>query len=141
ALLKTKRAVEADTFFTYAAPPERPTSKPFASALLELLKDAGAGIEEVEVSTLRGADAEEEWALLDALSRPVTLDRARSSPFVRGCPKVLLLNDGHEAVEKAAQLFATAPRLAAVLMARLVLVSHGKLDSARDSEITAWALR
>ncbi|MBL8910266.1 MAG: ATP-binding protein, partial [Archangium sp.] len=98
ALLKTKRAVEADTFFTYAAPPERPTSKPFASALLELLKDAGAGIEEVEVSTLRGAEAEEEWALLDALSRPVTLERARSSPFVRGCPKVLLLNDGHEAV-------------------------------------------
>lgn len=141
AFLKSKRAVEADSFFTYAAPPERPTNKPFASALLELLRDAGAGIEQVEVSTLRGAEAEEEWALLDALSRPVTIERARSSPFVRGSPRVLLLNDGHEAVEKAAKLFDRAPRLAAVLMARLVLVSHGKLDQARDAALTGWALQ
>lgn len=140
-LLKLKHAREADKHFTYAAPPERPTNAVFASALLELLQDAGAQIEQVEVSELRGAEAKEHWALLDAMSKPVTLERARSSPFANGAPKVLCLNEGHEAVERASKLFATAPRLAAVLMARLVLVSHGRLDSARDSALTGWALQ
>ncbi|MFT3711129.1 MAG: hypothetical protein QM817_26165 [Archangium sp.] len=141
ALLKVKHAREADKHFTYAAPPERPTNAVFATALLELLRDAGAGIEQVEVSELRGAEADREWALLDAMSRPVTLERARGSAFTRGCPKVLCLNEGKETVERAARLFATAPRLAALLMARLVLVSHGKLDGARDAVLTGWALR
>jgi hypothetical protein len=37
-------------------------------------------------------------------------------------------------------LFSSAPRLAAVLMARLVLVNASRLDEATDASLTKWAL-
>lgn len=139
-LLKCRHVAEADLTFLYAAPPERPTPGPFASALTGLLNDAGAHVKSVEVSEVRGAKDTEAWALLDGLSKPVTADRARSSPFVRGAPPLLCLNLHHPSVAKAVPLFSSAPRLAAVLMARLVLVTHGRLDATRDEALTGWAL-
>jgi molecular chaperone HtpG len=139
-LLKCRHVAEADHTFLYAAPPERPTPAPFASALTRLLNDAGAHVKSVEVSEVRGARETEAWALLDALSKPMTADRARGSPFSRGAPPLLCLNLSHPSVAKAVPLFSSAPRLAAVLMARLVLVTHGRLDAARDEALTGWAL-
>ncbi len=140
ALLKVKRTVTADAHFTYAAPPDRPTPPEFASALLSLLRDAGAGITQLEVSEVRGAAVEAPWVLLDALSRPVPHDVASGSAFARRCPPVLCFNLQHPAIREASALFTRAPRLAAVLMARLVLVSASRLDAARDAALTRWAL-
>lgn len=139
-LLKCGPLADADATFTYAPPAERPTPGPFADALRELLRDAGARIDTVEVAHLKGAGTSGAWALLDALSKPLTAARAQTSPFTRGCPPVLCLNLGNDAVKRAVPLFSSAPRLAALLMARLVLVSHGRLDAERDATLTAWAL-
>ena len=89
---------------------------------------------------MRGCAADEALVLLDALGQPLPRQRARSSAFARKAPPVLCFNAGHPAVAKAAPLFSQAPRLAAVLMARLVLVSASKLDAARDAALTKWAL-
>ncbi len=140
ALLKVKRSVTADAHFTYAAPPDAPTPTGFAEALLALLQDAGAMVRRVEVSAVRGAAREDPWVLLDALSRPVPSEVARGSAFVRRCPPVLCFNLEHPAIAKATPLFTRAPRLAAVLMARLVLVKASKLDADRDAALTRWAL-
>ncbi len=139
-LLKVKRTVVADEQFTYAAPPEVPTPKEFASALVKLLQEAGASVNAVEVSEVRGAAAKLPFVMLDALSRPVPDEVARSTAFAWKSPSLVCFNLEHEAIAKAAPLFAKAPRLAAVLMARLVLVSANKLDSARCDNLTKWAL-
>lgn len=139
-LLKVKRTVVADEQFTYAAPPETPTPREFAGALVTLLREAGATVSKVEVSEVRGAAAKLPFVLLDALAKPVPDDVARGSPFVRKAPSLICFNLEHEAIAGAAPLFARAPRLAAVLMARLVLVSANKLDSSRDLALTRWAL-
>lgn len=139
-LLGVRQTRVADEHFTYAAPPERATPKEFASALRGLLEDAGAKLEQVELSEVRGAAADRPWVLLDALSRPISLEQARRSLFERKAPGVLCFNLAHEAVGQAAPLFQRAPRLAAVLMARLVLVSASRLDAARDAALTRWAL-
>ena len=89
---------------------------------------------------MRGAAAKQPFVLLDGLSRPVPDDVARGSPFARKTPALLCFNLEHEAIAKAAPLFSRAPRLAAVLMARLVLVKASKLDAARDAALTRWAL-
>lgn len=140
ALVGAKQTRVADEHFTYAAPPERATPREFAAALEELLADAGAQIERVELSEVRGAAADQPWVLLDALSRPSPVQQARSSAFQRKAPKVLCFNLAHEAVGRAAPLLQRAPRLAAVLLARLVLVSASRLDAARDAALTRWAL-
>ena len=140
AVLKVQRTVTADDQFTYAAPPEVPTPREFASALLELLGAAGGRVTQVEVSEVRGAAAKLPFVLLDALSKPVTDDVARGSAFSRKAPSLLCFNLAHEAIARAAPLFSAAPRLAAVLMARLVLVNANKLDASRDEALTRWAL-
>ena len=140
ALLKVKRSVTADEHFTYAAPPDVPTPPEFASALTALLRDAGAQVKQVEVSRVRAAAAEDPWVLLEALSQPMQAHLARGSAFARNTPPVLCFNLGHPAIDKASRLFTTAPRLAAVLMARLVLVQASKLDAQRDAALTRWAL-
>ncbi len=140
ALLKVKRTVIADEHFTYAAPPEVPTPKEFASALVTLLQEAGAAVKQVEVSEVRGAAGKLPFVLLEALSRPVPEEVATGSAFVRKSPGLLCFNSSHEAIAKAAPLFSRAPRLAAVLMARLVLVKASRLDAARDEALTNWAL-
>ncbi len=139
-LLKAKRTVIADEYFTYAAPPEVPTPKEFGSALVTLLREAGAAVSQVEVSEVRGAAAKVPFVLLEAFSRPVPEVVATGSAFSRKAPGLLCFNLAHEAIAKAAPLFSRAPRLAAVLMARLVLVNAGKLDAARDEALTRWAL-
>jgi hypothetical protein len=139
-LLKVKGTVVADEHFTYAAPPEVPTPKEFGSALVKLLQDAGAAVDHVEVSEVRGAAAKQPFVLLDALSKPVPESVARGSAFTRKSPSLVCFNLEHEAIAKAAPLFSRAPRLAAVLMARLVLVSANKLDASRDEALTRWAL-
>ncbi len=138
--LKLDGAVEADTHFTYAAPPETPTPRAFAAALLELLTRAGARVQQVEVSTVRGAAHAEPLVLLRALGRPQAFAEAVASPFARGAPPVLCLNPGHAALAAAVPLFDRAPRLAALLVARLVLVRHGRLDAPTDAALTAWGL-
>jgi len=139
-LLELQRTVVADEHFSYAAPPDVPTPKEFAGALVTLLREAGAGIEKVEVSEVRGAASEDPFVLLEALSRPVPESVANGSPFSRKGPGLLCFNLSHEAIAKAAPLFGKSPRLAAVLMARLVLVKASRLDAARDEALTRWAL-
>jgi molecular chaperone HtpG len=139
-VLKVKRTVVADEHFTYAAPPDAPTPPEFSAALVALLREAGAAVGQVEVSEVRGAAAKQPFVLLDALSRPVPDEVATGSPFTRRTPSLLCFNLGHEAIAKAAPLFSRAPRLAAVLMARLVLVKSSRLDAARDAALTRWAL-
>ena len=92
------------------------------------------------MSEVRGAAAKLPFVLLDALSRPVPQDVAQGSPFARRAPALLCFNLEHEAIAKAAPLFSRAPRLAAVLMARLVLVKNARLDASRDEALTKWAL-
>jgi molecular chaperone HtpG len=140
ASLKLADTVLADEHFTYAAPPERAPFAPFTAALLELLKDAGARVTQVTVSPVRGAGRREPLVLLHALGRPLPFAEALASPFARGAPPVLCLNPDHEAVAAAQGLFERAPRLAAYLLARLVLVHHGRLDAAADARLTDWGL-
>jgi hypothetical protein len=108
--------------------------------LVTLLREAGAGVSQVEVSEVRGAASKLPFVLLDALSRPVPHDVAKGSPFVRKSPPLLCFNLEHPAIAKAAPLFSKAPRLAAVLMARLVLVHFKKLEAGVDRAMTSWAL-
>lgn len=135
-----RHLVTADDAFTYAAPPETPTPPEFARTLSKLLVDAGAQLEHLELSAVRGALSDEPFVLLEALSRCVAKEDALRSPFSRGAPGVLCFNASHPAVRKAAGLFTTAPRLAAFLMARLVLVSESRLTEAREAALTRWAL-
>lgn len=139
-LVRAGRVVAADEVFTYAAPPEKPTPVEFARALAALLSEAGAKVAQVEASEVRGAAAEQPFVALDALSRCVTKQQAVASLFGRSKPGVLCFNLAHPAVKKAAPLFSSAPRLAAVLLARMVLVHEKKLTVARDEALTRWAL-
>ena len=139
-LLKARRTLIADEHFSYAAPPDSPTPPEFAGALATLLREAGARIAQVEVAQVRGAASKRPFVMLDALSSPVPDEVVKGSPFARKTPGLLCFNLGHETIAKAAPLFSRAPRLAAVLMARLVLVKDGKLDAARDEALTRWAL-
>jgi molecular chaperone HtpG len=138
--LKLTDVVLAEEHFTYAPAPERLTPPEFAAALLGLLNGRGARFERVELSEVVGAAQGEPFVLLEGVGRPVTREMALGSPFERGAPRVLCLNAAHPAVGAAAPLFARAPRLGAVLMARLVLVHHGRLDHQADWALTAWGL-
>jgi hypothetical protein len=52
----------------------------------------------------------------------------------------LCLNLEHPNVSAAAALMRRAPRLAALLWARQLLVRHGLLDAKTDAYLTAWSL-
>jgi hypothetical protein len=132
------RVVIADEVFTYAAPPEKPTPAEFAGALKELLSELS--FSRVEVSEVRGAAAELPFVWLEALSRCVTREEAEASLFSKKKGGVLCFNLAHPAVEKAVPLLTRAPRLAAMLFARMVLVHEGKLSAARDEALTKWGL-
>lgn len=138
--LKVSQLALAEEHFTYAPAPERLTPPEFAAALQGLLVERGARLERVEVSEVSGAARQEPVVLLEAVGRPLPLAAALGSPFERGAPRVLCLNAAHPAVAAAAPLFARAPRLGAVLMARLVLVHHRRLDAQADWALTAWGL-
>jgi molecular chaperone HtpG len=134
ALVKAKQVVIADEVFTYAAPPERATPAEFAAALRELLE-----VPQVEVAEVRGAAADKTYVWLERLSRCVSVTDA-IKPVLGRKSGVLCLNLAHPAVAKAAPLFAKKPRLAALLIARLVLVHEGKLSAAKDQALTKWGL-
>lgn len=138
--LRARSVAVADDRFTYAAPPDAPEPPEFSSALATLLVRAGAKVKKACVAEVRGAGREAPFVLLDALGQPVRLEDARLPPFAKGAPPLLCLNLAHEAIAAAAPLFSRAPRLAAVLMARLVLARCSRLDEERDRALTEWAL-
>ena len=138
--LRAKQAALADGWATYAEPPAGPQPPGFSAALTELLGAAGAKTTQAAVTEVRGAAKQEPMVLVERLGQPIEADVARGSPFSRQAPPVLCLNRAHPSIAAAEPLFATAPRLAAVLMARLVLVRWSKLDDAADRRLTEWAL-
>ncbi len=139
-LVGAKSRILADDRYTYAEPPAEPQPPGFGPALLELLKETGARVQQVAVAEVRGAAAEDVSVVVETLGHPVELEAARASPFSRQAGPVLCFNIAHEAVAKAVPLFSTAPRLAAVLMARLVLACAARLDARADGHLTGWGL-
>ena len=140
ALVRAKEIAVAEQRFTYAEPPVAPQPPGFASAVVSLLTTAGAKVKDAMVAEVRGAAKDEPFVVLEAPGRPAHADEARASPFSRRAPGLLVFNHAHPSIAAAEPLFARAPRLAAVLMGRLVLVRSSKLDDAADRRLTEWAL-
>ena len=123
--------------FTYAEPPTTQQPHGFTAALTELLKHAGWAVAGVTVAEVRGAGQTSPFIFIEALGRPIAWELARE----RRSKATLCLNTLHAQIEGASDLMERAPRLSALLMARLVLVRHGQLDEETDAALTAWALQ
>lgn len=139
-LFKAKRLVRCDQVFSYAEPPTVAQPGAFASALSELLSGAGCPVEAVAVAEVRGAGEGEAWIFTEALGRPTALEDSAKKLKRRGKHPMLCLNRTHPLVAKSAPLLSSAPRLAALLMARVLLVRYGLLDEKTDAYLTGWAL-
>ncbi len=139
-LLRAESLLRCDRGFSYAEPSTNAQPVAFAAALAELLAGAGCPVEGVAIAAVRGAGEEEAWIFTQALGRPtpraastLALKRKRQHPL-------LCLNRTHPLVDRSAALRDLAPRLAALLMARLLLVRFGLLDEKTDAYLTGWAL-
>jgi molecular chaperone HtpG len=139
-LLRVRRLVRADLAFSYAEPPTVAQPAAFTSALSELLLGAGCPVETVAVAQVRGAGEREAWIFTEALGRPTPLKDSAKKLKRRAKHPLLCLNRAHPLVDKAAPLLSSAPRLAALLMARVLLVRYGLLDEKTDAYLTGWAL-
>jgi hypothetical protein len=138
--LKTKRLTRCERFFSYAEPPTVAQPGAFAAALSELLSGAGCPVEGVAVAEVRGAGEHEGWIFTEALGRPTPLSQSTLKLKRKRSHPLLCLNRAHPLVERSAPLLTSAPRLAALLMARVLLVRSGLLDDKTDAYLTGWAL-
>jgi molecular chaperone HtpG len=130
----------ADASFSYAEPPTTAQPEGFAAALAELLEVADCPVEAVALAEVRGAGAAHAWSFIEVVGRPVTAAAATAALKRKRRSRVLCLNTTHPTVEKATALMHRAPRLSALLWARLLLVRHGLLDAKTDAVLTGWAL-
>jgi hypothetical protein len=137
---EAKSVVTADEAFTYAEPPLTEQPLGFAAALAELLNGAGCPVAGVALAEVRGAGAERQWIFIEALGRPVAKEPALRRLERRKKHPVLCFNTTHPVTKKASDLLHRAPKLSALLHARLLLVHHGLLDEKTDSYLTGWAL-
>ncbi len=129
----------ADAFLTYVEPPGLRLPA-FTVGVLELLRAAGAKVDDVVLGEVRGAAREDATVAVESLGRPIPVGHARAGVFKKGEPNLLVFNTAHLSVHAARPLLEKAPRLAAVLLARLVLVEAGRLDEKADRRLTEWGL-
>jgi len=140
ALAGTRAIHLADKAFTWAEQVPEGHHPLFCAALATALRLTGATTSEVVVAPLHGGCQEEPFMVAAAIGRPMRVEHARRSPFVAGAGPLLCLNLAHPEVAKAVPLLRLAPKLAALLIARLVLVVSGKLSVKADTTLTTWAL-
>lgn len=139
--LGARSVTVADSGFTYAEPLIGAQPDAFAQSLTELLAESGCPVQGVTLAEVRGAGASSPWSFIEAVGRPV--DAATSGQKLqrrRKSAPLLCLNTAHPRVAKASALMFRAPRLSALLWARLLLVRHGLLDEKTDTLLTGWAL-
>ncbi len=137
---RTKLSCDVDRWFTYAEPPTVAQPLAFTLALAELLKGAGCAVAEVAIAEVRGASENQPWFFTQALGRPTYIVDA-GAVLKRGHKRpILCFNRKNALIADAEPLLTTAPRLAALLMARLLLVRVGLLDDETDAYLTGWAL-
>jgi hypothetical protein len=139
-VLRARRVLRCERAFSYAEPPTVAQPQAFASALSELLLGAGCPVGGVAIAEVRGAGEEHPWIFTEALGRPTAVKDAVMPLKRKKQHPLLCLNRAHPLVERQAALLTTAPRLAALLMARVLLVRNGLLDDKTDAYLTGWAL-
>jgi hypothetical protein len=130
----------AEESWTHAEPVAVEPAPAFTAALVDALELLDARASAVALTRLYGACAQLPFALVHTLGKPVPTETAGASPFARGAAGTLVLNTAHRDFDRLAPLFETAPRLAAMLVARRVAVAFGKLDPDADKTLTGWAL-
>jgi molecular chaperone HtpG len=138
--LKPDLVLRCDLHFSYAEPPTVAQPAAFIAALAELLTGAGCPVEGVAVAELRGAGQEDPWIFADALGRPASRHTAQAPLKRRRKHPLLCLNRMHPLLEGSMPLLERAPRLAALVVARVLLVRSGLLDEKTDAFLTGWAL-
>ena len=138
---KDTPALLADQAFTYAEPPEAGAPEAFCGALAQALATVGAQTRQVAVAEVRGASGLRPSVRLEALGRPLDAARAETSAWDPDGPPLLCLNVVHPRIARAAPLMHRAPRLAALLVARQLAVTAGRLPAGADARLTEWGLR
>lgn len=105
------------------------------------LKDAsGLRCQRIVWATVAGFGENAPAICVDELGRPVLAKRAAKSPFGRGAPDVLALNAKHADLVSAATLAQNSPRLAALLVWRLLLSLQSGLSEKVDAKLTQAVL-
>ncbi len=141
ALLKKRAEVlPAAGHWVHAEPLPVVRAPAFCAAMLAGLKAAGAGTRQVALTRLFGATTGP-FALVKELGIPEPIEKASGSPFDAFAPPVLAIDLAHEELAAVTALLETAPRLAALLVARRLAVMNAALTPARDWALTQWALR
>jgi molecular chaperone HtpG len=139
-VLKPDVVLRCELHFSYAEPPTVAQPAAFSAALAELLAGAGTPVEGVAVAEVRGAGQEEAWIFTEALGRPTPRHAAQLPLKRRRQHPLLCLNRTHPLLTGSAPLLERAPRLAALVVARVLLVRSGLLDEKTDAYLTGWAL-
>jgi|CXWL01.1.fsa_nt_gi hypothetical protein len=108
---------------------------------LERLKDAcGLRCKRLAWATVQGFGEDRPAICVDEVGRSVLAKRASLSPFGRGVPDVLVINAKNLHVGNAAKLAQTSPRLAALLVWRLLLSLESELSESVDAKLTQEVL-
>lgn len=128
----------AGGLYTCAVPPDG-VLPGLDAALRPLLEQLGVRTSQLAVATLLGANETRPFARIEAIGRPLLRDAASSSPFAWRGPPVLCFNRSHDGVAAALGLFTTVPKLAALLLARVVAVQRPWRRGA-DEALIEWAL-
>lgn len=140
AAFKSRAVAVADEHWTHAEPVAVETAPAFAAALAEALELLEARARTVAITRVHGACAKLPFALVSALGKPLKVELSGMSPFDRGAPQTLVVNTAHEDIARLAPLLQTAPRLAAMLVARRVAIWFGGLGPDAERALTGWAL-
>lgn len=130
----------AGSIFAIGFPDGRPEAAALAEAVARFLGVAGAEVDEVHVGAVQGAGAADRALRLHGAGRPTRIKEARQPVFRASGPAVLYLNTADDAVASAVALAGRSPRLAGLLMARLLCVSEGALGERIDRQLTESAL-
>jgi hypothetical protein len=130
----------ADEWWTHAEPVASDSAPAFSAALLDALALLKGAPRAVTLTRVHGACSEQPFALVHALGKPVLKTVAQGSPFIRKAPPTLVLNVAHPDIARLAPLLDSAPRLAAMLVARRMAVAFGALHDDAERTLTGWAL-
>ncbi len=134
------QVLPAEDHWVHAEPAPVARAPAFAAALQAALKASGSRIDQVVVTRLFGANPTP-FAMIEQLGMPEAQAKANASPFgAQSAKRVLAVDFGHEELKAIVPLFETAPRLAALLVARRLAVMNAALDPARDWALTQWGL-
>lgn len=140
ATFKSRALAAADEHWTHAEPVAVETNPAFAAALAEALALLESRARKVAVTRVHGACEKLPFALVVALGKPLKVELSGMSPFARGAPETLVVNTAHEDIARLGPLLESAPRLAAMLVARRVAIWFGGLGPEAERALTGWAL-